>query len=181
MGRRREKKLLGYVLDSREQFPYALKPPDQELFENGGSYCDALEAGDITAELDFHRLSIVIERKQHADFIGCCRHDRGCEAFRLVNDPACGARCRFERELTRLSSYTAPHIIIEAPFAMLRAGHQRSHMNGLSVVNSMASWALKFPTVHFWTVSNHREGELWAWTLINLFAKYSLAEGSREG
>lgn len=169
------------MYDTREQRCYQLGAPDPEYFENFGAYDAALEAGDITAELDFHRLSIVIERKQHADFIGCCRHDRGCEASRLINDPACGARCRFERELARLAAYQAAHVIIEAPFAALRAGHQRSHMNGLSVVNSMASWALKFPTVHFWPVSNHREGELWAWTLINLFAKYSLAEGLREG
>lgn len=169
------------MYDTREQKSYALAPPNPDLFENYGAYDEALDAGDITGELEFKRLSIVIERKQHGDFVGCCRHDRGCEAFRIGNDPHCGARCRFERELSRLNAYQSAHVIVEVPYARLRAGYERSLMNGLSVTASMASWSLRFPRVHFWTVNNHANGAELAWELINLFAKYSLAGELKEG
>jgi len=171
VGRRKEKLALTYVYDSREQRAYDMARPDPKLFDDGGWYEDALDAGDITAELDAVRLSLRIERKEQGDFIGCCRHDRGCEAHQLGNDPRCGARCRFERELSRLTSFDHAHVIIEAPMAQLENGYIHSMMSGDAVINSIACWATRY-RVHFWTVANRAQGQKWARQLILEAAKH---------
>jgi len=180
MGKRKIRPGLAYLYDSREQRPYDLAAPDPKLFEDYGFIERTLEAGDIGAELDTVELSLRIERKSHGDFVGCCRHDRGCRAATMGNDAACGARCRFERELSRLAAYQASHVIIEAPVSMIRAGFSRSQMNGLAVWNSIAGWSVAYPTVHFWTLTNRTEGQIWARTLIHLFAKRFLERGAPE-
>lgn len=176
MGKRKERPLLTYVLDSREQRGYeGLAAPDPKLFDDGGFYYDGLDAGDITCEVDCVRQPVIIERKQMGDFYGCCRHDRGCDHYHLGNDPKCGARCRFERELARLAAYQQVDIIIEAPMALLYKGFERSDMSGLAVVNSMPHWRTLFRNVHFWTVTNRVEGQKLARTIIHEFCKHHLA------
>lgn len=159
MPRRKERPLLTYIYDTREQRPYDMAAPDPKLFQDGGFYEDTLNAGDISAELDCERLPCVIERKSLVDFINCCARDRD----------------RFEAELARLSAVASAHVIIESPFAQIRAGSPRSQVPGLAVYNSIACWAVRFPTIHFWPCTSRIEGQIWARTLIHEAAKHSLA------
>jgi ERCC4-type nuclease len=156
VGKKKDKPLLTWVYDSREQRPYDLAAPDPRLFEDAGFYEDALEAGDITCEVDCVRVPVILERKQHTDFVNCCARERE----------------RFENELARLAAYQSAHVLIEAPVSLLRAGHPRSQVPGLAVWNSMACWSIRFPTVHFWTLTNRVESQIWARTLLLEAAKH---------
>ena len=162
MGKRKERPLLTYIYDTREQRPYDMAAPDPKLFQDGGFYEDGMAAGDITFELDCVRASFAIERKSLLDFINCCARDRE----------------RFESELGRLSGLASAHVLIESPFAQIRAGSPRSQVPGLAVYNSIACWAVRFPTIHFWPCTSRIEGQIWARALIHEAAKHSLAPDS---
>ena len=76
---RKQKPLLTFLIDTREQWPYEMAAPTATKFADGGSYRDGLGEGDYAIELDGERLSIRIERKSLGDFFGCVPHDKGCE------------------------------------------------------------------------------------------------------
>lgn len=149
------------VYDTREQRRYQIAAPDARLFEDGGFYEDGLDCGDLAFELDCVRVPFRIERKALDDFVNCCARERE----------------RFEAELARLSAYNAAHVIIESPFAAIRAGSSRSRVPGLAVYNSIACWSIRFPTIHFWPCTSRIESQVWAWTLICEAAKHHLDAG----
>jgi ERCC4-type nuclease len=159
MARKKERPLLTYVLDNREQYEYRLAAPDSKLFDDGGLYYDTLREGDLTAELDCERLDVIIERKQLNDFLACVGRERE----------------RFENEIARLAAHANPNVIIEAPASQIRAGSSRSLVNGTAAWNSIVHWRTVYPTIHWWTVTNHQEGAITARALIHEAAKHRIS------
>jgi len=159
MAKRKERPLLTWVYDTREQEPYQLAIPSDRFFDDGGYYITDLPEGDITCELNMERLPIVIERKALNDYLNCCGRERP----------------RFDNELARLAAYQIAHIIVESPFAQIKAGSRYSLMNGLSAINSIAHWETVYPNIHFHPVTNRIEGQVWARTLLQEFAKHHWA------
>lgn len=160
MGQRKQRPLLSWVYDSREQREYELAVPDERWFDDGGYFEDTLPEGDITCEVDCRRVPVVIERKALNDYLNCCGRDRD----------------RFDNELARLATYQTAHIIIEAPYAQIRAGSRYSLMNPVSAWHSIAHWVTVYPNVHFHPVTNRTEGQIWARTLLQEAARHYLIE-----
>lgn len=159
MGIRKEKPGLCYLYDTREKWPYRLALPDPKWFENFGYFDNiTFDEGDTSAELNGERLDIIIERKQLNDFLGCVGRDR----------------VRFDNELARLCAHESPNVIIEAPTAQIRAGSARSKITYEMAWHSIIHWRTVYPQVHWWTVTNHTEGAITAWVLIQEFAKHRL-------
>jgi len=156
MPKKKLRPLMTYIYDTREKRVYDLKLPDSRLFDDGGFYEMKLGEGDISVEIDCKRIDIYVERKQLGDFVNCCGRNRET----------------FEAELARLSAHRFAHVIIEAPFALIRRSYPNSWVPWLSVYNSIACWATQFPTVHFWPVTNRSEGQIWAWQLIHEACKH---------
>ena len=161
MQRRKKRPGLCYLYDRREQWRYQLAAPDPKLFEDYGFIETTLPEGDISAELDCEPLDVIIERKQLTDFLGCVGRDRD----------------RFENELARLAAHAQANIIIEAPVSQIRAGSSRSMVPGLAAWNSIIHWRTVYPSIHWWTVTNHTEGAITARTIIHEIAKHAIDIG----
>lgn len=127
MGRRKERPLLTFVVDTREQLPYQLAQPDKSRFDDGDSLHYCLDAGDYSVELDGELLPIRIERKSIGDYFGVCGKGRE----------------RFERELERLRAYSS-FLLIEASAEEVLRGYELSLIPGVAAYGSALSWCVRF-------------------------------------
>lgn len=160
MPKRKSRPGLCYLYDTREKWPYKLAVPDPQWFDDFGSLEVTLAEGDTSVELDTKPLDVIIERKQLNDFLGCCGRNRE----------------RFDNELARLAAHEQANVIIEAPVAQIRSQSPRSMITPVVAWNSIIHWRTAYPTVHWWTVTNHTEGAITARVLIHEFAKHKLGE-----
>jgi len=164
MRKLKEKPLLTFVYDTREQRPYRLAIPDPRYFDDGGGYDEKLEAGDIGCDLDGQRQTVVVERKALQDFVACCGRERE----------------RFENELARLSAYGMAVIVIEAPFAQIRAVANppsmtgRPGMSGDQCWRSIIHWQVVYPTVHWYCATNRTEGRMATQRYLEEFCRHRM-------
>ena len=128
-----------WVIDTREQKPYPLKPAMRV----------GLPSGDYSIEGYEQRL--VVERKELSDLLGCCT----------------AGRERFERELERLSSYRYAGLVIEANLAHLLFGsYQHTQVHPSAVVGSLVAWSIRYG-VPVWFAGTRRDGQLMTqWILL---------------
>jgi len=105
-----------FIIDSREQKPYSLLP----------AVVSALPTGDYS--LVGLESVAAVERKELSDFIGCVTFERE----------------RFERELSRASTYRRFWVVIEGTLDQIERGLYRSKVNPESVLGSIAAWENRF-------------------------------------
>ncbi len=134
---------------------YSFSKPRRE-FDDGGTLCYALDAGDYSVELDGELLPIVIERKSLSDYFGVVGHGRE----------------RFERELARLRGMTA-YLLIEADARTIKAGYERSLVSGNAALASAICWACKFGVNPIFA-SSRRLGQEICQRLLQEFALHYL-------
>ena len=121
---RKERPLLSFVVDSREQLPLQLGPPMRDEFEDGGSYTDGLSEGDYSVAIDGKApLPVRLERKSLGDLYGCVGFGRD----------------RFERELERLRQYDYCALILECSAEDILRGFERSQIPGKTALASFRS------------------------------------------
>ena len=128
MATRKVKPLITYIVDSREQLPFAFGEPVRSEFADGGSAVEGLDTGDYSVRLDGELLSIRIERKNLGDLFGVCGNGRD----------------RFVRELERLTAFEYRAIVVEAPAHQILAGYERSRIPGRGVMASLCCWSVQF-------------------------------------
>jgi len=169
MGRRKDKSLLTFVVDTREQLAYQFAQPDKR-FEDGGTLEYCLGEGDYGAELDGELLPVRIERKTIGDYYGICGNGRE----------------RFERELERLRAYRS-FLVIEATADDVRRGYERSLIPGQAAWGSALSWAVRFGVMPIF--AGHRCGgqqaaqkilESFAWHWLKGDGEYGADRGASE-
>lgn len=90
--------------------------------------------------------AIAVERKSLPDFYGCIRHEEGCRAAKreMENDPKCGKRCRFKRELARLTKLPYPALVIEGSQADILAGVKHSDVHPHAAMGSLIAWSVQY-------------------------------------
>ena len=124
---RKQRPLLSYVTDSREQNPYAFSSCQRPDLDFGGSFVYKLDEGDYSVELEANLLPVRIERKSLTDLFACVGRERE----------------RFEAELERLRQYKA-YLMIEATAAQVAHGIERSHVSGKAAMCSVLCWSVRF-------------------------------------
>lgn len=126
MARTPQNKLV-ILVDTREQRPLALP----------NSKRATLSTGDYSVE-GYEKL-IAVERKSHADFVGCVAQGRD----------------RFERELARLTMYEYPALVLECSMADILAGVRFSEVHPHAAVGSLIAWSVKY-RVPVWLAGDRR-------------------------
>lgn len=126
---RKERPLLTFVRDTREQYPYAFNLPIKaDKFDDGGYIDQFLSEGDYSCLVNGGDiLPVRIERKQFGEF------------FAMVGKE----RERFEAELERLRPYRS-FLLIEATEKMIWDGFERSRVPGTAAWGSVWCWAARF-------------------------------------
>lgn len=153
MATRKIKPVLTYVIDSREQWPFAFGAPVRSEFVDGGSAVEGLEEGDYSCRLDRELLSIRIERKSLGDLFGVCGNGRE----------------RFVRELERLTAYDQRELVIEATAREIFTGYERSRIPGRAVMASLGCWRMKYG-IGISYLESHRLAGGWTARLLEEFA-----------
>jgi DNA excision repair protein ERCC-4 len=155
----REKPLLCWIVDTREQYPYQFKSPRRDLFEDGGTLGYALGESDYSVEKDGVLLPIRIERKSLSDYYGIIGKGRE----------------RFERELQRLRPFRS-YLVIEATPEQVRAGYERSLVSGEAAFWSAWGWSIQYGIMPVFAGNRTRAREITQW-LLEDFAKHHNSNG----
>lgn len=126
---RKEKPLITFCRDTREQRPYDFTAPHKkDRFDDGGYIDCTISEGDYSACLDGGpMLPIRIERKQFGEWFAMCGKERE----------------RFCRELERLKPYRS-FLLIEATAEMIQFGYERSLVSGAAAWGTLWSWAVEY-------------------------------------
>ena len=137
------------ITDTREQLPYHFKRyPDVELIFG------TLTAGDYS--IPGFEDEVAIERKELSDLMGCLTHDRE----------------RLQRELERLRGYQSAALLVEAPFAVIKAGRYRSRMNPEAAVQSILSIMQRYRMPVFFA-ADRTAGEAFVYDFLRHFIRHA--------
>ena len=136
-------------VDTREQTPYLFKRYSTVEVIPG-----TLTAGDYT--VPGFEDEVAIERKELSDLIGCLSHDRE----------------RFTRELERLRGYQSAALLVEAPFAVIKAGRYRNHMKPEAAVQSILSIMQKYRMPVFFA-ADRTAGEAFVYDFLRHFIRHA--------
>ena len=149
--------MITYLVDSREQKPYAFKGCDVETI--------ALKTGDYSVKIlgMNYNTEIAIERKSLQDMIGSITQGRE----------------RFEKEMVR--SLEIPHfyLIIEGSWDDIYSHNYISQIPPNSVINTILGWQIKYG-YHIIIADNHRRAEDFTKRILNLFAKYKTTDTKKK-
>lgn len=137
------------ITDTREQMPYQFKRyPGVELISG------TLTTGDYS--IPGFTDEVAIERKELPDLMGCLTHDRE----------------RFARELERLRGYHSAALLIEAPFAAIKAGRYRSRMSPDAAVQSILSIMQRYRMPVFFA-ADRTAGEAFVYDFLRHFIRHA--------
>jgi len=135
-----------YVVDEREQIPWWLAAPAMYPHVERGT----LESGDYS--LEGYEDRVAVERKTLADLFGSCG----------------GGRERFEREWERMSHLDFAVVVIEASFADVLRGPERSRMAPKAVINTLLAWSVRYG-VHVVYAGTRRSAERLGYRMLEWF------------
>jgi len=131
-----------YIIDSREQRPYAFTGPSEVR---------VLETGDYSlANLESQ---VAIERKSIDDLIACLTTERD----------------RFERELQRGRSLDYFALVIEGSLMDLANGNYRSEMSPKAALQSLFAFSIRF-RLPIWFAENRAHGQRVTESLLQKYA-----------
>lgn len=94
--------------------------------------------------------TVAVERKSHADLVGTLSQGRE----------------RFERELERLAGLLWAAVVVEADWAQVLAGHDRSRLNPKTVHRSVIAWQQRYPSIHWWFCTDRRLAEVTTFRIL---------------
>jgi ERCC4-type nuclease len=119
-----------FIIDSREppETRYHFSRAVRRELAFGGERVQKLDEGDYAIEVAGAILPVRIERKTLPDLWAVCGYGRE----------------RFERELGRLRAFERSYLLIEANWADLLRGYERSQIPGRTILASVASWQDEF-------------------------------------
>ena len=170
MPRRKEKPLITFVVDTREQYPYTFNAPrKKDKFDDGGQVTYKLDEGDYAVELDGKLLPIRIERKMHGDFVGVVGRNR--DRFAGTGDTGLyqsGPNTQAKCELERLRPFRS-FLLIEATIEQVRDGFERSMVPGSAAWESCWCWAVRYGITPIFA-GNRKHGRDIAQSLLEEFA-----------
>jgi ERCC4-type nuclease len=104
---------------------------------------------------------IAIERKSQADLFGTLGQGRE----------------RFERELERLAGLLWAAVMVEADWAEVLSGFDRSRLNPKTIHRSVIAWQQRYPSIHWWFCGDRRLAEV---TTFRILERWWLKHGDRE-
>lgn len=136
------------IADTREQAPYTFNRYPVDVIPG------TLTAGDYS--VPGFTDEVAIERKELSDLMGCLTHDRE----------------RFMRELDRLRGYQSAALLVEAPFALIKAGRYRSHIKPDAAVQSILSIMQRYRMPVFF-VADRTEGESFVFHFLRHFLRHA--------
>lgn len=172
MPRRREKPLLTFVIDTREQTPYQFPAPRRDRFDDGGTIHTKLDEGDYSVMRDGELLPIRIERKSITDYFGIIGRGRGRFAgARTDGFYQTGPGEWSESELERLRQFKS-YLLIEATPAELRHGIERSQISGEAALGSAICWSVTYG-VQIIFAGDRRNGQDICKRLLEEFAHHA--------
>ena len=153
------------VVDTREQTPYEFKQVRANAKLGGLLYevqtvRRALATGDYAID---GMPRFAVERKSMADLFG--------------------SMARRENFLSRLARFRATCdvavVVIEAEISTILASPPRfSSMPVKSVIRSIQSWTVRYPTVHWHFLPGRDAAERWTFSLLRLYYEAHSAEAS---
>lgn len=146
MPQRKEKPLLSFVTDTREQLPLKFFTPRKDRFDDGGTVEYCLESGDYSCEKDGVLLPIRIERKSHSDYVGVVgrNRDRFAGAANRADGMYQSGPTEWRKsELERLREFKS-YLIIEATAAEVLHGCERSQVPGKAALHSALAWSITY-------------------------------------
>jgi len=136
------------IVDSREQSSYDFRDIEANKAEGGGTIVvktkrDGLKTGDYSIEGFEDKISV--ERKEISDLFNCVGGDRD----------------RFERQLFRLNELDHGFVVVEADWARIMRGVERSKLDPKTVSRSVIGWQQRkeFRNVHWWMAPGKRFAE----------------------
>lgn len=138
---------LAIVVDTRERRPFSYP----------GAVRGTLRVGDYSVA--GFEARIALERKSFDDLVGCCTHDRD----------------RFERQVQRLGSLEYGALVIEEDQAAILAGHDLSHVDPASVLNTLISWSVRY-RVPVWLCSGRERARATVYRLLWHFVRAATRE-----
>lgn len=141
--RKKDKKELTIIIDSREQHPYEFQDAITKTLKSGDYSIEGLED------------RITIERKDKQDAYASL--GRG--------------RVRFEKELKRLSKYEYAAIVIECDLPSFLEPPAFTRMKPKAAVNSLISWSVKYG-VHIFFASNRKYAKAITYRILEKFFKH---------
>ncbi len=136
------------IRDTREQNPYTFKKYPVEVMPG------TLTAGDYS--VPGFEDEVAIERKELSDLMGCLTHDRD----------------RFTRELERLRGYHSAALLVEAPFAMIKAGRYRSKMKPDAAGQSILS-IIQLHRMAVFFAADREAGERFVYDFLRHFIRHA--------
>ncbi len=101
---------------------------------------------------------VAVERKSHGDLVGTLSQGRE----------------RFERELERLSGLLWAAVVVEADWAQVLAGRERSRLNPKTIHRSVIAWQQRYPSIHWWFCADRRLAEV---TTFRILERWWLKHG----
>lgn len=151
------------AIDTREQAPWGFRGLVADARDKN---CDiivkterkTLQTGDYS--IVGHEQQIAIERKEKGDLFHCVGADRE----------------RFERQVQRLSELPRGHVIIEADWKSVFAGHPNSQLKPKVIHRTVVSWSLRYGNVHWWLCPTRGFAEATAFRILESYWK-KLTEG----
>ena len=135
------------IIDTREQLPWELAAEGLETIPG------TLQSGDYS--IDGYQSLFAIERKSLADFYGSITSGRE----------------RFEREISRLSSYHRKAVIIEDSYqSALEPGEHGRNIYPAAITGTIAAWYIRYG-VPFIFISSRKKATEFAAALFRQFEK----------
>lgn len=152
------------VIDTREQRPFTFADLRADAKQGRRPLVVRTQVGTL-GQGDYALLGyesmVAVERKSHADLVGTLSSGRD----------------RFERELERLAGLLWAAVVVEADWAQVLAGHERSKLNPKTIHRSVIAWQQRYPTVHWWFPGDRRLAEI---TTFRILERWWTRYGERE-
>ena len=144
------------VVDTREQAPWSFQSVKCDKNVKGDVYAvrtikDTLDPGDYS--IAGHESTVSIERKSKSDLFHCVGTDRE----------------RFERQVQRLNELPHAFVVVEADWSSILAGDSHSALPGKTVFRTVASWQIRYPSVHWWLCPSRGFAEKTAFRIFQRF------------
>lgn len=132
------------IIDSREKKPFTFEdqPVDTKVNEmETGDY--AVQESGYYGKNGVYKAPFAVERKAKGDFLSSITHERD----------------RFERELSRADSWSAPMpIVVEAPWITFTQGDYYPNIHPNSIVGTVDKWP-EYYNVDFFFRDNKPDAE----------------------
>lgn len=164
------------ICDSNEGAPFGFRNMHATQRSKNGPIIATWEETDDTSPLFVDTETEALWSKGGADYtIKGMEHQIQVEAKHSVNDlfASCGRRRKnFSAEIARLNKrcrYSL--VIITATWQQIMAGVPESDMNPQAVINTIISWQIRYPFVHWLLTPTRALSELFCFQTLEMYER----------